>query len=392
MKVRILIASLCMWCLSGCYSGKFKKLQEKLEALRVETVPDSRIDLWQVNLKREKGKNLIVKGELLSTETKQKILQLIEKDGFRIKDSLVILPDTTTQGKNWGLVRVSVANLRSKPAHAAEMVTQAIMGTPVRILKKNGGWCFIQTPDHYLSWVTGSSLEIMDEKALDLWNCSDRVIFSGNYGVITNATNDDEIITDLVTGSIFKKISEEHGICTVALPDGRTGKISAEKILNFGQWMESQDITGEKLVNAARKFLGIPYLWGGTSSKGVDCSGLVKSAFFLNGFILERDASQQFRHGEKIDPDAAFSNVQAGDLFFFGRKEPLRVTHVGMSIGMDKVIHSSVSNARVYINSLIPDQPGYSESLRESLVGIRRVIGLPSQFGYMPVGSHEWYR
>ena len=138
--------------------------------------------------------------------------------------------------------------------------------------------------------------------------------------------------------------------------------------------------------------MGIPYLWGGTSSKAVDCSGLVKTVFLLNGIILERDASQQYRHGEKIEPDGTFSNIQPGDLFFFGRKEPLRITHVGMSIGMDMVIHSSVSNGRVYINSMDPNRPGFSKILHDSFVGIRRVTGLPPQFGYLPVGMHEWYR
>jgi gamma-D-glutamyl-L-lysine dipeptidyl-peptidase len=392
MKIRLLFAVLFLISLSGCYSGKIKKAQERLETLRKELVPDSRIDLWQISVTKEKGKNVLVKGELLSQETRGKILQVIKDAGLRVNDSLVVLPDTLHLKKTWGLITLSVANLRQNPAHSAEMVTQAILGTPVRILKKKGGWCFIQTPDHYLAWTNGSSLQSMNGEELDQWNCSERVIFKDNYGVILKEGAESEIVNDLVAGSILKKISETAGVCTVALPDGRTGTIPSEKLYSFGQWSEKSDGSGDNLVMTARKFLGIPYLWGGTSSKAVDCSGLVKSVYFLNGIILERDASQQYRHGEEIRIDSTFSNVQPGDLFFFGTKDPLRITHVGMSIGKDEVIHSSVSNGRVYINSLDPDQSDFSQILYDSFVGVRRVISMQPQFGFMPVSMHEWYR
>jgi cell wall-associated NlpC family hydrolase len=121
----------------------------------------------------------------------------------------------------------------------------------------------------------------------------------------------------------------------------------------------------------------------------LDCSGFIKTVFFLNGIILERDASQQYKHGEDIKPETDFSNIRPGDLFFFGKKEPLRIVHVGMYIGNGKVIQSS---GRVQISSMIENQPDFSEYLHDTFVGVRRMAGMQPQFGFMPVSYHEWYK
>jgi hypothetical protein len=195
-------------------------------------------------------------------------------------------------------------------------------------------------------------------------------------------------VSDLVAGAIVVKKSERKSIIEVTLPDGRSGYVSNQKWLNLKQWEDTISVIPSQLIANGKRFLGFPYLWGGTSSKGIDCSGFVKTIYFLNGVILERDASQQFKHGKEIDITSGWENLQKGDLLFFGSKETKHITHVGMYIGDSEVIHSSGS---VRINSLDPKRENYSKYLSSILVGAKRVIGTPSGLGYLPVKLHSWY-
>jgi len=382
----LLFASLLIF--PGCYDRRYTRLQEKTEMLCRELVPDARTGLCKVTLEKVSGKKVVVKGELLSQENREKLLLLVSESGFEALDSLIILPDSALQGKVRGLVTVSVANLRAKPDHGAELVSQATMGTPVMILKKHLDWYFIQTPDHYLSWTNSSSLVKITDEELNAWNRSDRMIFTGQYGVIFSDDSGARRISDLVAGCIVKGKRGKDKSVQVELPDGRRGVSGAAYFTDFTTWAGNATPLPDNLIRTAQEFTGIPYLWGGTSSKAIDCSGFTKTVWFLNGIILERDASQQFKYGEVIDAGPEQENLKPGDLLFFGRKEPLRIVHVGIYSGNREVIHSS---GQVWVNSMDSTCTHFSRYLFSTYVGSRRMTGLSSRFGYMKVKDHPWY-
>jgi cell wall-associated NlpC family hydrolase len=147
-----------------------------------------------------------------------------------------------------------------------------------------------------------------------------------------------------------------------------------------------QSADTEAVVHLSRQLIGSPYLWGGTSSKAVDCSGLVKLAWFSQGLILARDASQQARFGEPIDFNH-IENLHQGDLLFFGRS-PERITHVGIYLGNGQYIHAS---GLVRINSIDPDDPLYNITERKQLVGASRVKPSANDPGMIRVKDHGWY-
>ena len=133
--------------------------------------------------------------------------------------------------------------------------------------------------------------------------------------------------------------------------------------------------TPENIERTARALLGRPYLWGANSPKGLDCSGLTKFVFFLNGIDLARNASHQANQGVEVPLDANLSKLKKGDLLFFGSRPSTshrgRVTHAGIYLGDKLFIHSS---ERVRINSLDPRSPLRDEHRIRSLIGARRVL------------------
>ena len=209
---------------------------------------------------------------------------------------------TLNSEKRRGVVTISVSNLKKEPDHASELVSQEILGTPVLILKTKDHWLQIQTPDNYSGWIEESSVKMMNEKELSIWRKTKRVVYLDNTGWLYETANEKSgVIGDLVGGSIIEKTGESGSYVNVVLPDGRKGFIEKRKVMDFNKWENSFPGSAESICTMALTYMGIPYLWGGSSIKAVDCSGFVKSVFFRNGIILRRDASLQALHGLQID-------------------------------------------------------------------------------------------
>jgi cell wall-associated NlpC family hydrolase len=163
----------------------------------------------------------------------------------------------------------------------------------------------------------------------------------------------------------------------VELADGQKGFIQDSLVQDFDEWKKSRMLTGDNLEKTAKALLGIPYILGGTSVKGMDCSGFVKTVYRLNGMELHRDADQQADQGILIDAGKNFENLEKGDLLFFcsqtkGKKSK-RITHVGLSLGKGLFIHSSISK-RVRLSSLDPSSNYFEKSLLKQFVLARRIV------------------
>ncbi len=364
-----------------------QKTEKKQDPVNVKTVvdsikkiyaPDKRVALFGIEAKSDNNK-LILQGESDQKEAVDILKSILDKKGIKYVDSIVLLPDSGVGETRYAVVNNSVANIRSKPKHSGELGTQALLGMGLKVLKIKGDFYLVQTPDAYISWVDHGGVQLMNKEEYEEWINAPKIIYTQVYGFVYQNTDATTSVSDIVLGNELKLLAETKNFYKVEYPDKRIGYVKKNESEKYDIWIKNVKPSGELIEKYARKFVGIPYLWGGTSVKGMDCSGFTKTVYFMNGFIIPRDASQQIFAGKNIDPDLKFENLKKGDLMFFGKKATdstkQRVTHVGIWLGNGKgeFIHAS---RQVRLSSINPDSPIYDEANKERYLGSRRYLGV----------------
>lgn len=341
-------------------SVKTEAINTIIKEIKKSYAPDKRVALFDAEI-IENNNTIVLKGMSTNAKAISDFKEKMATAKIEFIDSLQLLPTADLKDKT-GIVINSVANIRTTKGDASELATQALLGTPVKMLLKKGSWYLIQTPDDYIAWVDGGEIVLKKPTEFEKWLQTDKVIFTSSYGKsYTNADANSVMVSDLVAGDILSVLSEKGEFFHVQYPDGRKAYVLKNQAKPYKEWVNSLQITQENLAETSKQLIGLPYLWGGTSPKGVDCSGFTKTVYFLNGVIIPRDASQQVHEGEAIDDKKDYSKLQVGDLLFFGRITPEgkeKVVHVGMWIGNNEFIHSS---GRVKINSMDKNAANYDE-------------------------------
>ena len=195
--------------------------------------------------------------------------------------------------------------IRKSDAEQAEMVSQLLFGEEVIILKKNKKWSKIKLfYDNYEGWVDNKGIQLI-EKQRDT--------------------------SPIIVNELWHSVTLENNRQLLIPAGAELENNTPAQINNPEETLET------KILNTAKLFLGIPYLWGGRSTFGIDCSGFIQTVFKINGIALPRDAKDQVEHGKNIE---FMDNIKPCDLVFFGDPEG-NITHVGMAIGDGKIIHAS---------------------------------------------------
>ncbi len=353
-------------------SNVINKVNEIVEQVRLKRSPDKRISVFKVNARKEKDK-IILKGEILSLEAKYELTSRLKSEvKEQIVDSLTLLPHPNLKYNNFGIISVSVAQARKHPDVYYEIITQEIMGAEVKILKKDGWWLYCQFEDNYLGWLMKSSIVFGDKEFIEDWRDQAKLIVMSNYGQVWEkpSSKNRRPVCDVVLGNKVINLGSKKNWFQVQLPDGRKGFIKSNLVMDVKEFNKRPKGTAKDLIDLAYTFLGIPYFWGGKSTKGFDCSGLTQTIYKMNGIKLQRDANMQIKQGKEVQMDDLLKNLKPCDLLFFG-KNIESITHVGMYISDGKFIHS---DGMVQINSFNPDDESYSEYRRKGLQAVRRIL------------------
>lgn len=368
--------------------------QEISEAIKEKYAPDGRVARWRVRLS-SKGQIVVLDGETNLPEAKRAFLDSLRNVGIQYEDNIDLLPQNELGGKTYGVVRLSVCNIRSRAKHSAELSTQAIMGTPLRILKKleDGEWFTVQTPDGYLGCLDDDGFAPMTEEEFKAWKAADKIfITAAQTFARSEANSNSAVVSDLILGNILKKRGVSGDFIEVEFPDGRIGFVQKDDQVPYEEWMNAPTPTAEKILETAQNFMGHPYLWGGTSAKGFDCSGYTKTVFYKNGIQIPRDASQQVHTGIEIETDTTWKNLLPGDLLFFGQKgekgEKDKIRHVAIYMGDGKIIHSA---GNVKIESLVSGEPNYAENRVKTFIRAKRMLTSLGENGVDLVRELEVY-
>ena len=366
------------------------KIQNVIKELENKYAPDARTALFKINVEK-KNDSYILNGETNLPNVKEELLQKL--NNLDITDQIETLPGKDLNSKIFGIVDLSVANLRTKPENQAEMASQALLGTPVKVLKRKKGWYLVQTPDKYISWTEDDGIYRVNLDTLAEWNSSDKIIYTKDFGFSYSMPDQNsQRVSDIVIGDILKYLGDENGFCKVTYPDGRTAYIKADECKDFEKWLSERNPTTDNIIKTAKTFMGIPYLWGGTSAKGMDCSGFTKTVFFLNGIVLPRDASQQVNIGEPVDTKDKLDDLIPGDLLFFGKKGDAdtkqKITHVAIYLGDGDFINAA---GRIRIDSFSKDKPNYSAYRDDSFVCAKRVLNSIGSNGVTTIANNKFY-
>lgn len=349
-----------------------KKFADAVEEIKTKYAPDKRVALFNVEYVYQDNK-LIVNAETNIHDAIEDLQSaadnLLDKNSYELKISK--LPSAELGDSIFAIVNVSVANLRRAAKHSAELIDQSTMGTALKLLKRVNGWYLVQTPYDYLGWTGSASFVRCAKDELNRWQNLKKVRVKSNYAqVFSRMSNSSFPLSDAVFGSELKYIRSAGAWYRVALPDGDEGFIEKKYCELTDKSLKQKRININQLIETANSFLGIPYLWGGNSTKGLDCSGFSQTVYKSQGILLPRDANMQVELGDEIVPNEDFSNVKKGDLLFFGPTKD-RITHVGISLGGPVFIHSS---GTVHINSFSKSDNNFNNYRFTTLRYIKRLV------------------
>ncbi len=320
--------------------------------------PDSRVGVFDPRLSADN----VLSGTVLNEDMQAEVLSLLPHSPAENRLKVLITKETP-----WALMNRPVEDLRRKPSILAERVSQARMGEVARVIESQGDWSYIRLEhDGYAGWAHSNSLHVCSESDVKEYQSKCNAIVSSG---LAEVWDEQEKPAHKIPFATLIHITEEKGAAaSIQLPDGRRWNIRSEDVIALAHRPKADEKGIAQTLDLIARFAGVPYLWGGRTPYGFDCSGLAGTFYAFMGVNIPRDADQQFESGEAVE------NPAPGDLVFFGEEDEdgVGISHVGISLGGDLFIHSNGTDWGTSYNSFDPRSGLYRKWLRENYRGARR--------------------
>ena len=249
------------------------------------------------------------------------------------------------------IVRRDLADVRATPSPDSELVDQVHYGEDVTVLGERDDWRYVQGADQYFGWLH------LDDLVVFTGYVESHVVAVVLCDVRGAPRPEAEVIARLPAGTnVPPNVASPDGWREIHIgPGWRTGFVALADLVDVRQ-LPHRYPTADDYLKTAESFIGVPYMWGGTTALGLDCSGLVQQVYRLNRVALPRDADQQAMLGRRVE------EARAGDLMFFGAQG---VTHVALATSASEFIHAPMKGGVVEHSRLGGDR---------NLLGIRRYL------------------
>ena len=385
MKKRLIGCLISFVAIFLFYCNPGIKVLEKVDnissEIKKEFCPDSRLAYFNLSDSLY-GHKLVLSGETSNCEARDSLLARLSRrlPDLEIINQTVCLPHPDLGDSVYGVINCSVAAQHRNADFASEHINDALLGETVRVLRtdaRHGSktidfWYFVQMEDGYLGWILKQNLVRMTSAQLNAWRAKPKMVVTSNFSqAYCQPDQKSQSVSDLVVNNVIARIAVKGSWVKIGFPDGREGFVRKNDVAD----LKSPDQfvpTPNSIIETTNRFIGFPYVWGGASAKGFDCSGLSRTVYRINGIELPRDANMQVRFGTPVELDDDFSKLKPGDLIFFG-KSAQNPTHVGIYAGNKEFIHSSGSGLVIH-DSFDSKSANYNKYRPGTPVAVRRIL------------------